>query len=797
MTGKMAKRLVLISPVALAIGLASGASAQMTSTALGAQGKLTSQNSVVTPAAQVSARAAPEDSGKIEEIVVTAQKREQNLSDVGISVSVLSGRVLSQLGITDSTAIVNNIPNMENLPVYGAGTNANYSIRGVAQNDYNDGTESPVASYIDEVYLVPTGASSFSLHDMERVEVLRGPQGTLFGRNSTAGLIHFITAKPVNRLFASASVALGSYNTMEATGALNVPLGSTLAVRVSGQIHRNDGWIRHVTGNRPDGGESKTESIRGQVLFRPNSAIRNLTKISYDNAHGNTVGNFHQVTAVNSVTGDQYVVGPNQNPYGTGNQRDQFGYPNIGSLDNRVHDSGQPERLNKGRSVLASNRFDIDLGEVSLTSVTGYNKYRRDQLQDCDGTQGRICQAHFNAFSNQFSEEIRAYANLGSLRVTGGVYYLNHKIRLDSIAPLYLDYPFALAIVVDGTQRSKTYAIFGNVEYDVSPQFTVIAGLRGSKDKKHFEQILRYALPCNATNPFAEYTTLRGSQVPTCGTIATNVFTDATVGNKTRINKDTYSAKLELDFKPAEGTLIYASASRGVKSPGFNNGIISIALPPEKYQFKSETLYAYETGIKTSLFQNRASLSIGGYYYNYKNFQTQQFEGIGSLITNNDAKLYGMEAELLYRPTRHLTLRVNGGYSHSVLYGVTNSGGVTADRKMPISPKWTVSGFARYEQPVDGGAYKLGLQLDGRARASYYIDPGNNSGGLNPSYGIVNGRIDIADRADRVTLALSVKNLLNKHYYKSLFLGTNIGGYRFGSFGEPRWAALQLTIKTP
>lgn len=796
MTLNVAMRLVSISPVALAIGLASAAAAQSPTSAQEGQATSASPSLVTSKVSQVQASALPQDSGKIEEIVVTAQKREQNLSDVGISVSVLGGRLLSQLGITDSTSIVNNIPNMENLPVYGAGTNANYSIRGVAQNDYNDGTESPVASYIDEVYLVPTGASSFSLHDMERIEVLRGPQGTLFGRNSTAGLIHFITAKPVNRLFASGSVEYGSFNTMEATGALNVPLSNTLAVRVSGQIHRNDGWIHNVTGNRPDGGQSKTESIRGQLLFRPNSVIRNLAKISYDNAHGNTVGNFHQVTALDPVTGDQYVVGPNQNPYGTGNQRDQFGFPNIGSLDNRVHDSGQPERLNKGRSILASDRFDIDLGKISVTSVTGYNKYRRDQLQDCDGTQGRVCQAHFNAFSNQFSEELRAYADLGSLRITGGAYFLSHKIRLDSIAPLYLDYPFALAIIVAGVQRSKTYAVFGNVEYDISPQFTVIAGLRGSKDKKHFEQNLRYALPCSATNPFSEYVDHTASQVPTCGTIASNVFTDATVGDKTRINKDTYSAKLQLNFKPAEGTLIYVSASRGVKSPGFNNGIINIALSPDKYRFKSETLYAYEAGIKTSLLQSRASLSIGGYYYNYKNFQTQQFEGIGSLITNNDAKLYGMEAELLYRPIRNLTLRVNGGYSHSILYGVTNSGNVTADRVMPISPKWTVSGFARYEYPLNDGAQKLGFQLDGRARASYYIDPGNNSGGLNPSYGIVNGRIDIADRADQFTLALSVKNLFDKRYYKSLFLGTNIGGYRFGSFGEPRWAALQLTIKT-
>ena len=789
--------LVSVSGTVFALALSQPASAQQTDPPQGDQATSASPGSVITAVNQSQSEPAAADSGGLEEIVVTAQKREQNLSDVGISVSVLGGRELDQLGISDSTSIVNSVPNMENLPVYGAGTNANYAIRGVAQNDYNDGTESPVAAYIDEVYLVPTGASSFYLHDMERVEVLRGPQGTLFGRNSTAGLIHFLTAKPVNELFASGSVQYGSYDTLEVTGVLNVPLGEAVAARISGQVHRNDGWIDNVTGTQPPGGQMKTESIRGQLLVRPSGNIKNLTKISYDNAHGNTVGNFHEVTAQDPVTGDQYLVPADQNPYGTGNQRDVFGFPNIGSGGKLVHDSGSPERLKKGRSILASNRMDVDLGRVSITSVTGYNKYRRDQLQDCDGTQGRVCQAHFNSFSNQFSQELRAFADLGGLRVTAGVYYLAHKIRLDSIAPLYLNTPGGgIAIIVDGKQTSKTYAIFGNVEYDVSPQLTVIAGLRGSKDKKHFEQILRYALPCDPTDPFANYDELRGSQVPTCGTIATNAFTDQTVGDLTKINKNSYSAKLELDYKPSDDVLIYASAARGVKSSGFNNGIVAIALPANRFQFKEETLYAYEAGIKASLLDKRASVSLGGFYYDYKDFHTQQFEGIGSLITNNDAKLHGFEAELFYRPFRALKLRLNGGYTHSRLYDVTNSGGITADRRMPISPKWTVSGYARYEHPLSGGAYKLGLQLDARARASFYIDPGNNSAGLNPSYGIVNSRIDIADRKDQYNLAFTVKNLFDKRYYKNIFLGTNIAGFRFGSYGEPRWVALELTVKT-
>lgn len=743
--------------------------------------------------AQTTATAASQDSeNAIQDIVVTAQKREQSLSDVGISITALSGDALAHSGIRDSMSIVNSVPNMENSAIYGPGSNTNFSIRGVSQNDHNDGTESPVAAYFDEVYIVPNGAGSFPLYDMERVEVLRGPQGTLFGRNSTGGLIHFISAKPRDRFEGSITGQLGSYDTREVTAVLNLPLTDSLDFRVAGQLHENDGWVKNVSRLQPDGGQLKTQSVRGQLRWRPTSSVTDIIKVSYDHADGATSGTWKDAIGIDGVTGNQYVLGPGQDFYGTGAQHDALGQPNI---TDRKTNNGQLRELRDAHSTTVANHLDIDLGDVTLTAVTGFNRYHRDQVEDCDATPVRACATRYITDSKMFSQEVRANGDFGDLRFTAGVYFLRHRLRLNNIAPLFLDTPSQIALTVRANQLSTSYAIFGNVEYDLSPKLTVIAGLRGSKDKKHFEQILNVNLPCDPANPFPGYGTINPKDVPVCGQVASNVFTDEAVGNLTRINKNTWTAKIELDYKPAPGTLIYGSFSRGVKSPGFNNGFISTGLAPEDFQFKSETLLAYEVGLKTALLDRRATLSLSSFYYDYSNYDTLSFAGVGSVITNNDAKLYGAEAELQVRPLRGLTVSLNAGYTHSKLYDVPNAALVVADREMPLAPKWTVGGSARYETDVFADAHRLGLQIDARGRGAFYANPGNDSAARLGSIGLVDARIDLTAPNDRYTIALSAKNLFDRRYFASVFLEQGIGGYRFGNYGMPRWISGEVTVR--
>jgi len=729
---------------------------------------------------------------QIAEIVVTAQKREQALSKVGISITALSGNEIAQAGIKDSMQIVNSVPNMENQSIYGPGSSTNFSIRGVAQNDYNDGTESPIATYVDEIYMVPNGAGAFPLYDMERVEVLRGPQGTLFGRNSTGGLIHFISAKPVDYFEGMLSGQIGSYRTREITGMLNVPINEHLAARVAGQYHTNAGWVHNVTGNQPDGGQIKTGSIRGQIKWTPSSTITNNLKMSYDHASGAQSGVYHEAIGINATSGDQFLLGPGQDFYGTGPQRDSNGQPNF---TNRTTDNGQPRLLRGVNSTNIANRFDIKLDRLTISAVTGYNRYFRAQVEDCDGTQVRACQTQYQTRSRLFTQELRLNADFDDIKFTGGLYYLHHRLSLDNIAPLFLDTPGQIALTAVAKQISQSYAIYGNVEYQFTPELKLVVGARGSKDKKHFQQVLNVNLPCDATNPFAGYDTLRPSDVPVCGIAASNVFTDAAVGGLTRISKNTWSAKAELDFTPSPTTLIYGSISRGVKSPGFNNGFISAGLPASAFQFKSETLVAYEAGLKSQFFNRHASLSLAGFYYDYTNYDTLNYIGVGSFIDNHDAKLYGAEAELQFHPIHGLTLNASAGYTHSKLDSVANAGLVVADRQMPLAPKWTLNGMARYETEVPAIKQVVGVQIDARARANYYANPGNDSAARLPSIGVVDARIDVSNINKDYTLALVVKNAFNKRYISSIFLEQGIAGYRFGNYGMPRWFSAELTYK--
>ncbi len=560
-------------------------------------------------AAETTPRAATTGrSAELDEIIVTATKRAQKLSDVGVSVTSVSGDALAAMGITDSVGITATVPNLVNASVFGPGSNTNFAIRGISQNDFNDGTESPIATYVDDVYLVPTGAGSFPLYDMERVEVLRGPQGTLFGRNSTGGLIHFISAKPSDAFLASASASYGSFNERTVSGILNLPLGDIADLRVSGRYQNNDGWIRNITGNQPKSGQIETHSIRGQLLLKPSSNFTSLFKVSFDKASGFASNIFRQAIGIDAVTGDQFVLRPDQDFYGTGAGNDMFGVGSAGTAD--TADNGQFRKLKGSTSFIAQNTTSLKISdEITLTSVSAFNHYKRNQTEDCDGTQARICATHYQNGSKQFSQELRAFGDMGSLRWTLGAYYLNQRSTQSVIAPLFLDV-FPLAVGVDAQLNAKGYAAFANVEYDLSPTLTVIGGYRWARDVKSIQQRNGLYFANNSADPFLGYENDVNPYSLFGATLAENLYTDATANGANRFARNGWSGKVEVDYKPQSGTLLYASFSRGLKSAGFNNGILSVGLPASDLAFDPETLLAYEVGFKSSFWDRKASVAL-------------------------------------------------------------------------------------------------------------------------------------------------------------------------------------------
>jgi outer membrane receptor protein involved in Fe transport len=731
----------------------------------------------------------PNESVGLGEIVVTAQKREQNLNDIGISVAVLSGDQLEAQQISSSTDIVNLAANVENTGIFGPGTNTNFSIRGVTQNDYNDATEAPIATYLDDIYLVVTGAGSFPLYDMQRVEVLRGPQGTLFGRNSTGGVIHYITANPeFDVTTGQLSAEYGSRNLHVFEGFVNAGFSDKAALRVSGHYSNKDGFMKHITGNQPDGGEIETASIRGALSLRPTETVTNTLKLSYGHASGPSSGIFRDIIDQNPANGELFVVD---------DAVDTFGYGSVGR-DGFKSDNGQFRALKGASSFFAANKLDWEASDnVTITSVTGYNKYKRDVVEDCDGSQARECATHYDNNSWQFSQELRAFIEAGKARITLGGFYLKQKVHVNQVAPLFQEAGNGGVILwAKADQDLEGYAAFANLEYEISPQLTVIVGGRVAHDKKHINEFYNVYLPpegADLDNPFPTYT-YETEEIEKGIAVAEDYFNDANAGGLNRISKSSWNAMIELDYKPVDGTLVYVKASRGTKAPGFNHGFISSGYALEEYPYKQETIYAYEGGVKTDFGSPYISVSLSGYYYDYKNYQTLNYVGVGSIIKNFDGKLYGAEAEFLAKPVDGLTLSMNAGYSHSTLKDVPNSGGFIKDRDFPIAPSWTLSGMIRYETPILAGDNLLGVWVSGRARDKFYNNPDNDPAATVPSFGKVDAGLDVSFGDGRYKLALVGKNIFDKRYETQIFPLLGVAKYRYGFYGEPRTISVKATV---
>ena len=725
----------------------------------------------------------------VEEVVVTAQKREQSTSDLGISVSALSGDELSALGMQSSNDIVNFIPNIEHTAIFGPGTNPNYSIRGVTQNDYNDATEAPIATYVDDVYFVTTGAGSFPLYDQERVEVLRGPQGTLFGRNSTGGVMHFISNDPTEEFEGEIKVGFGSYATRRVSGFVNVPVTDNFQFRIAGYTSKSDGYLDHQTGNQPDAGETDNESVRLTLAFQPTENISDVLKISQSISQGNTSGVWRDAITQSPTDGLLSTL-----PKGT---LDGFGFAPVHKY--KEVDQGGPRELKRARSRTVSNTLDWAISDsVELTSVTAYNEYTRDLLEDCDGIQAWLCQTHYDNSSHQFSQELRAFIDLGEQRYTVGAYYLEQSQNVDQIAPLFVDVghliglPGGLLFDADAKQELKGYAVFANGEFDLNEKFTLVAGVRFSKDENEMDsRFAQYGSPTGAPGrdqwaAFKHTTDVAGGAL-----LSEDLLNDTTGGNS--FSKDSWNAKIELDYKPTDDMLIYGSISRGTKAPGYNHGFVSAGLAIDDYFYKEEELIAYEVGIKTTFWDQKASLNAAAFYYDYTDYHTLSFIDIGSYLTNSDAELYGAEFDLTVRPIEGLTLKLNAGILESTLYDVPNSAGFVDDWEMPIAPSWTLAGSINYEFYV--GDNIMGLQLDGRARDEFTNDPADNPASTVDGYGTANARAYLLDSAEKWEVSLSVKNLADKQYETSIFLLNGIGGYRYGFDGPPRMWSADITYR--
>jgi len=729
----------------------------------------------------------------MDEVIVTAQKRSQSAQDVGISITAFSGEQLKAMGYTNAQEVTAMAPGVSTLQPNGE---ANYSIgiRGVANNDFTTNVESPVAVYVDEVYISQMSGAGFMLFDVDRVEVLRGPQGTLFGRNATGGLVHYVTVKPGTEFGGYGSLTYGSFNRVKAQGAINLPVNDKLAVRTSFSTHQGDGYVTNRL--QPDRKLNNANESAGRVqaLFTPNEDVDILLNARFGQQDIRT-GFFENVSAAKP----DGVLTPTVPNTTLNNYLDNDGDVFAGDYDTPGH--------NKLDTYGYSGTLHWDLGNVQLTNITDYQSVKRNYIEDSDASPANYFRFFLTTKAKQFSEEFRLSGDTDSMKWVTGFYYMDLDINDTNggIMPGLVEAVFGPISTVgfNGIKnpyetRVKTWSLFGQTEFKLNDEISLIAGLRYIDEKKshHYRDVL-YMYPdtsVSGTDPNA-----------------VEVGDALTPYNGRRHDKN-WSARLQANYRPNEDTLFYASWNRGVKSGGFNAPLLptDIYVTDNFMNYRPEKLDAFEAGFKWDFADGKARLNGSAYYYDYKDYQAFAIIGLDTFTLNANSKNKGFELELKLNPAEGLDIQFGIAYIDAKVRDVpgitidvaTPSGNVAALLPGAVlrpvqTPKWNLNGLIRHEFPVKSGA--IALQLDGQYRSKHTFGLLSTEALTEKRYFVGNASLTYLPEGQDWSLRAFVKNVTDKRYLVQTFdlSGTVANGGLFGLveqyYGKPRTWGVNVT----
>lgn len=703
-----------------------------------------------------------------DEIIVTAQKREENVLDVGISVQALSQDTLEERGVDQLRDLGNALPNVtvkEQIP----GAIPVITIRGVGLDDFSS-TNNPAAGiYVDEVPLSSLALMSFDFYDLQRVEVVRGPQGTLYGRNSTAGAINVLSARPADHFEARLAGGYGAYERAEAEAMLNMPLGQNAAFRVAGRyVNQGEGFWESRIGADRNIGEQDVLQGRAQLALALSPAwdvnfkvegLRSRSEMGYGEHFG--------------------TVGLGCTPINPTACTDFFGYTDTDG-DPFTGDWNSPHQYDIDQ-LGGTLRVEGDLGFATLTSITGYIDFSRDFYIDSDASP--FTQFEFNQLDDvqQFTQELRLTGSTDRLDWILGGFYSNDNVQVRT--PGFLDHLFGTQVLITADQDTTSYAAFAHGEWALTDRLSLITGLRFTHEEKD------YVGGTLDTNPYG--LSFLVAMNPFCPGLALPCQLSFA---ETGIEEEFVSWRLGLDWRVNDDTLIYASASRGQKSGGFFSGITLAA--PQLAPYESEELTAYEVGIKWQIPDARVRAEAAAFYYDYSNLQTFVRVDLGpvsvqALRNVPEASVFGVDASLSWEVVEGLTLQTGVGLLSTELGTFeTMAGTVPAGNELPNAPGISFNGRAIYEWPVLG-------DWVARAQAGVTYADGAFKDALNDpiiaadEYWLFDGRLSLESNNGDWEVALWGQNLSDEQYVGQ---GLNSGlGAGNRTFNAPRTWGLSLT----
>ncbi|MBO9707372.1 MAG: TonB-dependent receptor [Caulobacter sp.] len=716
------------------------------------------------------------------EVIVTANKRSESIQKVPVSVTAYSGDQLQALGITDTTQITQQIPSLR-LNAWSPNITI-FNLRGISQNNFTDYLEAPIAVYVDDAYMGSINGLSGQLFDVQRLEVLRGPQGTLFGRNATGGLIqYFSTDASKSNFNGYATASYESYNRRTLEGAVGGPVSDHVRFRVAGRVVKADGYIKSqdalpgtFSGNGQDLGGENGWALRGtlQADLGERGKLDLWYKHSEDNhvATGGYVFDNCNLQANGYCTTD--AAGLSNGSGGvingiTGAAASPFAnFSNVAGYFDRKTDIYQ-----------ANLKYDFD--GATLTAITNYTDLTKSYQEDGDALPIDLIVFRTNAHFKQFSQELRLSGDLPRFRWQAGAYYLNMDIKGDMVTIGSPALGAAVAAGLPGNNpvvnekdhlTSKNWSVFGQTEYDLTDQLTLVTGLRYSKDNKHVD--------------YKSVVADGGVSAP----LASNEAFDAIAPGVDTISKGDVAARVTLNYKPDESTLLFASWNRGIKGGNFTLNPNVVA---SNFRHRPETLNAYELGAKWSNAGRTLRLNATAYHYDYKDYQTFAMPGGTPQVGNSDATATGAELEAVIRPISGLNISLGATWETSKVDAVQAAGSqyltvlvpgspapqycgdqgngnyfcdypvkIIKDAQLPNAPKYSLNYLARYDFDAFGG--NLAAQIDGVWYDKQYLELTNGRSSLQPAYNVTNASLIWTAPDDRYTLELFAHNIFDKAY---------------------------------
>jgi len=724
--------------------------------------------------------AAPSDDTAIETIVVTAQRRSEDIQTVPISIQAFTGKDIEELGIRSSTDIAQFTSNVEIALPSGAGNQPLISIRGIGLNDYDTNNAGPNGVYLDEVYLSAPSSQTFSTFDLQGIEVLKGPQGTLYGRNTSGGAINIVTVKPSDEFSANFHADYGSFNTANIEGAVGGPLTPTLDGRFALSVNHSDGYMHNLlTGNNENGADNF--AVRGMLLHKPTDNLKILV-----NVHGGQVDNrpaeYRHIADINPATGAQCSVAQTY----AGQCVDLFGYGTPANFYDGAFNRQQHLRVTNAGGYV---RVDYNPDAVDLTSISAIEYNNKLHPEDTDASPNRLLEINYGVRSTNYSQELRAAQTRDRYNWVAGAYFLHEDLYQSQ--PLFAlldgDAIFGAPGAFDGVafqafddshQATNAYAAFGQGEYKFTDQLKLILGGRFTDEHRsfHYDGSIQYQQ--GGEDNFGPLTSLANSSE--------------------RLSDSAFSWRTGLNYNFTPDVLAYASVATGFKSGDFNGSFLSTTpaeIVRQLVPVAPEKVTAYELGVKASLFDRHVIFDAAVFYNDYRDMQVFVLVpgvdgGLPINVLDNAKKAHtdGVDVTLTVKPISAFTVAVQAGVLQTRLdQYVSNRDPSQPDysgNQLPLAPHVSGSIVLDYNIPLPSGA--LDLQANANYKGHVFFDVSNDPYIVQSGYWLENMRLAYTFDGGHWEAAAFVHNLADKEYYSDKFDLSSPFGFIQGIVGVPR-----------